>query len=167
MTIQDHRQWLLKKEESLKRGQVDPERLKRKTADGFFFWLANRIFVPLTSWFCLGYNKWGGKKQSKEGNQSRYVCGCVAEGQAGVGETGRSGNRWSVIVSPGRERPEWEADDQFVSQLSVMWTTRWLKSWVLYFVPATTRLSEATVLCLHRPFHQFKKGQASVLVGRF
>lgn len=32
-------------------------------------------------------------KQSMEGNQSREVCGCVAEGQAGVDETGRSGNR--------------------------------------------------------------------------
>lgn len=140
---------------------------REKQQMDFFFWLANRIFVPLTFRFCLGYNKWKKKKKSTEGNQSRYVCGCVAEGQAGVGETGRSGNRWSVIVSPGRERPEWEADDQFVSQLSVMWTTRWVKSWVLYFVPATTRLLEATVPCLNRLLHQFKKGQASVLVGRF
>lgn len=47
--------------------------------------------------------------------KAEWVCGRVAEGQAGVGETGRTGNRWCVIVSPGQQRPEWEADDHFVS----------------------------------------------------
>lgn len=94
MTIQDHRQWLLKKEESLKRGQVDPERLQRKTADGFFFWLANRIFVPLTSRFCLGYNKWG--KKTKQRGKPKQICLWVCCWRSG--RSGWNRKEWKQMI---------------------------------------------------------------------
>lgn len=40
------------------------------------------------------------ENKAKRGTTAECVWGRVAEGQAGVGETGRTGNRWCVIVSP-------------------------------------------------------------------
>lgn len=126
------------------------------------FQLAN--ICPLTFRFCSADNEWKTKRRGERG----LVGVLLKVRQEWVKQEGLETDDVSLFP-PGQRSAGMRSRRPRRLPLTVMWTMDWLELWGLLFTTATTQMfgGGATVFRLKWPLCSFKKGQASVLVGRF